>query len=250
MITNPNNLCDTTLVYAWNGRSCTFVRKPANKVVCSECDESFDPDTWVWDNIQGRSDCAPFLVCDCGQQFFQENPDDQELITLQVRRIDNKQRRNEMSSYTKEQLTEIVELHRKWDDCISGGQRADLQGAHLQGAHLQGAHLQGAYLQSAYLQGAKINWRSHALISEILLLWAGSDVDKRKIAGLIGISTDWCWGQFLTIFNDPLFGSVIAELSKWVTEGDNAPSILIERAKLNLEPTEKPARRIGITKKE
>ena len=69
------------------------------------------------------------------------------------------------------QLSDILDLHKKWLLGQAGGQRADLrgadlqraylqradlQGADLQGADLQGAYLQGAYLQGAYLQGADL----------------------------------------------------------------------------------------------
>jgi hypothetical protein len=54
------------------------------------------------------------------------------------------------------QLSEILELHKKWIFSAEGGQRADLQGAYLRGAYLQGADLQGAYLRGAYLQGADL----------------------------------------------------------------------------------------------
>ena len=66
-----------------------------------------------------------------------------------------------MKTYTKEELANILDLHRKWMNSAEGGQRADLhradlQGAYLRGAYLQGADLQGAYLQRAYLRGADL----------------------------------------------------------------------------------------------
>jgi uncharacterized protein YjbI with pentapeptide repeats len=59
------------------------------------------------------------------------------------------------------QLSEILELHKKWilgqkDGQRAYLQRADLRGAYLRGADLRGAYLQGAYLQGAYLQGADL----------------------------------------------------------------------------------------------
>jgi uncharacterized protein YjbI with pentapeptide repeats len=54
------------------------------------------------------------------------------------------------------QLSEILELHKKWVPDQEGGQRADLQGTDLQGAYLRGAYLQSAYLQGADLQGADL----------------------------------------------------------------------------------------------
>ena len=167
-----------------------------------------------------------------------------------------------------EEIKTVIDLHRKWLHNEDGGQRANLQGAYLQdanlrganlqdanlyganlqdaylrGAYLYGANLQGAYLQDAYLyganlrganlqganlRGAKINWRSHALISEILRRAADDNVQKRMIAGLIAISLDWCWREFLNV-ESHLREWALDELAKWVTEGDDAPEILRER---------------------
>ena len=59
-----------------------------------------------------------------------------------------------MKTYTKEELANILDLHRKWMNSAEGGQRADLQRADLQGAYLRGADLRGAYLPGADLRGA------------------------------------------------------------------------------------------------
>src|SRR3989442_153793 len=76
---------------------------------------------------------------------------------------------------------------------------ADLQSAYLQSAYLQSADLQSADLQSADLQSAKINWQSHILIAELLRRDAREDIEKRKVAGLILMSTDMCWDDFLRL---------------------------------------------------
>jgi len=65
-------------------------------------------------------------------------------------------------------------------------------------------------------------------MSEILLRAAGSDIEKRKIAGLIRISPDWCWSQFLAL-DDPLTDWALEELAKWVQDGDGAPAVLVSR---------------------
>ena len=57
---------------------------------------------------------------------------------------------------TKEELTEVLRLHRLWVDSSEEGERADLRSANLQGADLRGADLRGADLQGAKLQGAKL----------------------------------------------------------------------------------------------
>jgi hypothetical protein len=99
----------------------------------------------------------------------------------------------------------------------------------VQAAVKKRAYLQGAYLQDAYLQGAKVNWNSHAMISEILFRAAGEDVDKRKVAGLVAVSLDWCWEKLLSI-KDPNQKWALAELAKWVTKDDAAPDVLVKLA--------------------
>jgi len=54
------------------------------------------------------------------------------------------------------QLSEILELHKKWFLDQPEGQRAYLRGADLQDAYLRGAYLQDADLQDAYLQDADL----------------------------------------------------------------------------------------------
>jgi uncharacterized protein YjbI with pentapeptide repeats len=94
---------------------------------------------------------------------------------------------------------------------------ANLAGADLGGADLRGAYLSGAYLAGADLGGADLNWQSHDLIAELLFRSAGQDIDKRKVAGLVLISKDWCWDKFLAA-NDPLADWAKTELRKYQTE--------------------------------
>jgi hypothetical protein len=85
--------------------------------------------------------------------------------------------------------------------------RANLRGANLGGANLGEANLHGADLGEANLHGADLHgadlgvnipsYNDHYFISEILLREARNDVKKRSYAGLIRISTDWCWEDFL-----------------------------------------------------
>ena len=102
---------------------------------------------------------------------------------------------------------------------------ANLSGANLYGADLRGADLYGADLSGANLYGAKVNWQSHAIISEILRRAAADDVQKRMVAGLILVSPDWCWDKFLSIQSD-LLDWAITTLREYVQDGDNAPEIL------------------------
>ena len=107
---------------------------------------------------------------------------------------------------------------------------ANLDGANLDGANLDGANLDGANLRRANLDGAKINWTSHALVAEILRRAADGDIERRKFAGLVLISRDWCWAEFLRMTSDPQLEIALDELAKWVTEDDGAPKVLVDRA--------------------
>jgi hypothetical protein len=122
---------------------------------------------------------------------------------------------------------------------------ADLYGANLSGANLYGANLSGAVLTEAdlgeadlsganlygadlgdaNLSGAKLNWSSHDLLAELLRRAAGEDPAKRKVAGLILVSRDWCWSKFLTL-EDPETEWALGVLRKYVIEGEVAPGYL------------------------
>ena len=122
---------------------------------------------------------------------------------------------------------------------------ADLGGANLRGAYLRGADLGGAYLGGADLgeadlgeadlrgadlggadlTGARLSWQSHDIIADILLREAGDDIAKRKIAGLVLLSRDWCWQEFASL-DDPLLDWAMEVLKARVVEGDDAPEEL------------------------
>jgi hypothetical protein len=66
-----------------------------------------------------------------------------------------------MTKYTREQIAEILRLHRLWLNGDEGGKHANLYGANLYGANLydadfRGADFQEADLQEADLQGANL----------------------------------------------------------------------------------------------
>ena len=61
-----------------------------------------------------------------------------------------------MRKFTKAQLKEILEKHKKWVFREDGGERADLTGADLTGAQLTGAQLTYADLTGADLTGADL----------------------------------------------------------------------------------------------
>ena len=60
----------------------------------------------------------------------------------------------------RDDLNEVLRLHKMWLDGERGGERADLRGAYLRRANLrladlEGADLRGAYLEEANLRGAE-----------------------------------------------------------------------------------------------
>lgn len=94
-----------------------------------------------------------------------------------------------------------AELYRAYLSCanlcganLSGADLrcASIGGADLSGANLIDADLRGANLRGAYLRDAQLNWQSHDILAEIL-----RDAGHRRIAGLVLISLDWCWDDFL-----------------------------------------------------
>ena len=148
----------------------------------------------------------------------------------------------------KETILEAVTEALANDVDLSG---ANLSGANLYGANLSGANLSGAYLYEAYLSGANLyganlsganlsganlygirfSWSNHTLISHLLMLKAGKSVTKRKIAGLILVSTDWCWPEFLNLKGRAGFDWAIRTLAAHVRDDDRStPEILVEAA--------------------
>ena len=146
---------------------------------------------------------------------------------------------------TPEQIAEVLAKHLVWLREEEGGSRADLRradlyranlsGANLSGANLYGADLSGAYLyranlRGADLSGAKLNWFSHALLSHILLQHAEDDIEKRSLAGLISVSTDWCWEKFLSV-DHSMREWALDTLAQYAVDGDDAPEEIKKRSK-------------------
>jgi len=105
--------------------------------------------------------------------------------------------------------------------------RGNLCGASLRGANLTDAHLNFATLHRADLRDASLNWDSHELISAVLMQEAGHNTAKRAVAGLIRVSYDWCWEQFLALYV-PEWEWAIEVLSKCATEKSPLPPELEE----------------------
>jgi uncharacterized protein YjbI with pentapeptide repeats len=106
--------------------------------------------------------------------------------------------------------------------------RANLSGADLSRANLSGADLSRANLFGADLSGAAINWNSHDLIAELLRQAAGESWQRRALAGLILVSRDWCWKEFLAL-EHPEQEWALDVLRQYVTDGDGAPDFLQEK---------------------
>ena len=133
-------------------------------------------------------------------------------------------------------LREAVEEAAKKGANLEG---ANLDGANLEGANLEGAYFGGANLGRAYFGGAnlgraRIDWTSHDLVSAILSSAAGASVARRSTAGLILVSRDWCWNDFLAL-QLPEREWALDTLAGYVRDGDNAPEVLQEWARINKE---------------
>ena len=124
-----------------------------------------------------------------------------------------------MTTYTAEQLQEILRKHTSWRRNEEGGERADLSWADLSGAYL--------------------SWNSGALLSEILYRASGTDLGCQALAALIARRTDWCWQTWTSdkapkgIEQEEWKSVIVAhrdwalsELAKWVKDGDDAPGAL------------------------
>ena len=73
-----------------------------------------------------------------------------------------------MRTYTPKELKKILELHVKWLEGKTDGERANLAEANLAGAYLEGTYLEGAYLAGAYLARANL---------------AGANLTRANLAG-------------------------------------------------------------------
>ena len=62
-----------------------------------------------------------------------------------------------MKTYTKEELNDILRLHKLWQNDAENGVQANLSEADLSRSNLSGADLSGAHLSRAYLNLTKIS---------------------------------------------------------------------------------------------
>ena len=90
---------------------------------------------------------------------------------------------------------------------------AYLTGANLRGADLRGADLRGVELTGAELEGVKNVEMSRDFAAEVLRRWAGDDVDRAQLAGLLIVWRHKCWNFWLQEFEHPLKKDAIEVLS-------------------------------------
>ena len=110
----------------------------------------------------------------------------------------------------KEELSEILEKHKKWLS-EDGGKCADLRGADLTSANLRGADLRGAYLYGANLAYTDL---TDAILTSANLRWA-----NLRGANLNGAIIDysclplWC-GSLYAHFDDSQLRQIAYHLVK------------------------------------
>jgi hypothetical protein len=160
----------------------------------------------------------------------------------------------EMNTYTPAELSAILEKHRLWLSGDPEGVRANLVRANLDGANLVRARLVGASLVRANLVGANLDgasllrdklvganldgahlaWNDHTLRAAILFRAAGEDVNRRKIAGLVLVSRDWCWEQFGELMDaDPIAAEwVRSVLIPLDTQKSPAPAVVMAKVEV------------------
>ncbi len=83
-----------------------------------------------------------------------------------------------MKTYTKEELNDILRLHKLWLNDDENGVRANLSEANLSGAYLSGAKLSGANLSGDNLSRANL---SMANLSGAYL--SGADLSRANLSG-------------------------------------------------------------------
>lgn len=103
--------------------------------------------------------------------------------------------------------------------------RAELHAARLRGTDLGKSDFEGAELVKADFTGAILPWQSHDVLAELLRRAARRDVAKLKVAGLVLVSRDRCWGDFVAL-DDPLKEWALGTLAAYVRPGDGAPEEL------------------------
>ena len=118
-----------------------------------------------------------------------------------------------------------------WSDLSGSDLRwSDLRGSDLSGSNLKWSNLRESDLRESDLSGSNLRWSNlsgsnlnnlksisisdHCLLSQILLNSAET-TKQREWAGLVRISLDWCWDDFLNNMSKPCIKWCVSILSKW-----------------------------------
>ena len=124
---------------------------------------------------------------------------------------------------TQEELQTILEKHKKWLNNVSGGERANLEGANLRSADLAGADLRGANLASANLEGANLRG---ADLEGANLASANLEGANLASANLAGANLDYsCWplwcGSLRDVqINKRIFAQLAYHLCRVIVDDD------------------------------
>lgn len=110
----------------------------------------------------------------------------------------------------------------------------------LRGADFRSASLWGATFFQCKLAGIRPQWSSHDLIAALLMAEARQSIAKRKLAGLLLVSRDWCWGQvdqYLTQYGDrDSTRWALTTLAQYCRSDDHSAPGAIRAAAANLFP--------------
>lgn len=83
----------------------------------------------------------------------------------------------------------------------------------------------GSDLSWSNLSGSNLSWSSHDLLAEVLRRAAGDNIQHRMIAGLLLVSREWCWDEFLAVEGVDNEWA-LRELAKWIQPSDSHPECL------------------------
>ena len=125
-----------------------------------------------------------------------------------------------MNTYTKEELSAILESHAKWLRLEDGGVRANLSGAYLSGADLSRADLSRANLSGAYLSGADLYGAnlSGVNLSGAVYKWAQVAFTGHGECGRMLTAVIHKEGE-ATVYQCGCFSGSIEDLQSYITNG-------------------------------
>ena len=86
---------------------------------------------------------------------------------------------------TKEELKNVLDLHRKWLNCEKGGVRANMRGADMRGADMRDANMRGANMRGADMQGADMRGAKSIPFLPLACPEKGEFVAFKKCSGYV-----------------------------------------------------------------